>query len=125
MEDLRLLFRLKVKFYSNEVVFFVRKDEQSPINAYSFETRSSARKEATLKILNDYMKIVELKGLGTVIVEMDREDYRMIHALLSLDARIEEVNNVFKKLGQGNLSLGEAYNKLLPVIISTELKRNE
>jgi len=125
LEDLRLLFRLKVKFYSNEVVFFVRKDEQSPINAYSFETRSSARKEATLKILNDYMKIVELKGLGTVIVEMDREDYRMIHALLSLDARIEEVNNVFKKLGQGNLSLGEAYNKLLPVIISTELKRNE
>ena len=120
-----MLFRFKVKFYSNEVVFFVRKDEQSPINAYSFETRSSARKEATLKILNDYMKIVELKGLGTVIVEMDREDYRMIHALLSLDARIEEVNNIFKKLGQGNLSLGEAYDKLLPVILSKELKRNE
>jgi len=94
------------------------------IRAWWFKPhRSFIVKKAILRFLNHYMSISGFGGFGRLEVRIDKEAYKMMTEMLSLDLRSKKKREILAKYARNMISLREAYELLQPFLVAKRLKR--
>lgn len=118
------MVHLLIRFYTQEI-YFIKKDSHTRqiLEHWYFKTGTENRKNAMGRFLKDYTIFTDFPFFGTIASEIEESDLEKFKTISDLDERSKFVNTALKDFGNHIITLDEAYDRLLPYILSSQLAK--